>query len=81
MNSINNVENVLDEYYNVLCERNDSNRVVITPEYIDSHLQQLEDVVRLFTLYPDYLIDIITPKDSFFRLYFYQRKLLRVWMR
>ena len=81
MNSINNVENVLDEYYNVLYERNDSNRVVITPEYIDSHLQQLEDVVRLFTLYPDYLIDIITPKDSFFRLYFYQRVFLRVCMR
>ena len=41
MNSINNVENVLDEYYNVLCERNDSNRVVITPEYIDSLFQTL----------------------------------------
>ena len=38
-------------------------------------------MVTLFTLYPDYLIDVITPADSFFKLYFYQRIFLRVCMR
>lgn len=38
-------------------------------------------MVTLFTLYPDYLVDVITPADSFFKLYFYQRIFLRVCMR
>lgn len=76
-----NLDNILDEYYNVLLERNDEENVVITPEYIDEHRQQMEDMVRLFTLYPDYLIDVITPKTSYFKLYFYQRLFLRVCMR
>ena len=81
MNSGNELELILDEYYDVLLERNDEDNIVITPSYIDSHRQQMEDIVTLFTLYPDYLIDVITPKDSFFKLFFYQRIFLRVCMR
>ena len=69
----NNLDQILDEYYDVILERNDLNKIVITPEYVDTHRQEMEDMVRLFTLYPDYLIDAITPKDSFFKLFFYQR--------
>ncbi len=81
MNSNSELENILDEYYEVLLERNDEDNIVITPSYIDTHRQQMEDIVTLFTLYPDYLIDVITPKDSFFKLFFYQRIFLRVCMR
>ena len=77
----NNLDQILDEYYDVILERNDLNKIVITPEYVDTHRQEMEDMVRLFTLYPDYLIDAITPKDSFFKLFFYQRIFLRVGMR
>ena len=70
MNSNSELENILDEYYEVLLERNDEDNIVITPSYIDTHRQQMEDIVTLFTLYPDYLIDVITPKDSFFKLFF-----------
>lgn len=77
----NNLDQILDEYYDVILERNDLNKIVITPEYVDTHRQEMEDMVRLFTLYPDYLIDVITPKDSFFKLFFYQRVFLRVGMR
>jgi hypothetical protein len=76
-----NLDNVLDEYYKVLLERNDEDNVVITPAYVDEHREQMEEMVRLFTLYPDYLLDVITPKTSFFKLYFYQRVFLRVCMR
>ena len=56
-------------------------QIVITPQYVEDNRQWFEDMVRLFTLYPDYLVDVITPADSFFKLYFYQRIFLRVCMR
>ena len=80
MNS-NNIEQVLDEYYNTFLERNDMSQIVITPDYVEQHRDTMEKMVTLFTLYPDYLVDAITPGDSFFKLYFYQRLFLRVCMR
>lgn len=77
----NNLEEFLDEYYDTIIERNDLDRIVITPQYVDTHREWMEEMVRLFTLYPDYLIDVITPSSSFFKLYFYQRVFLRVGMR
>ena len=81
MNSNNELEQFLDEYYNVILERNDEDRVVITPAYVDLHRKEMEDMITLFTLYPDYLIDVITPTNSYFKLFFYQRLFLRVCMR
>ena len=75
------IEAFLDEYYEVIQERNDFNKIVITPQYVDAHREEMEEMVRIFTLYPDYLIDLITPENSFFKLYFYQRVFLRVGMR
>lgn len=80
MNS-NSIEQVLDEYYNTFLERNDMSQIVITPDYVEQHRDMMERMVTLFTLYPDYLVDAITPGDSFFKLYFYQRLFLRVCMR
>lgn len=80
MNS-NSIENILDEYYNTFLERNDMSQIVITPDYVEQHRDTMEKMVTLFTLYPDYLVDAITPGDSFFKLYFYQRLFLRVCMR
>ena len=76
-----NIEQFLDKYYNTILERNDMSQVVITPQYVEEHRQWFEDVVRLVTLYPDYLIDFITPENSYFKLFFYQRLFLRVCMR
>ena len=76
-----NLDNFLDEYYDVILERNDEEKVVITPDYINEHQKEMEAMVTLFTLYPDYLIDVITPHDSYFKLFFYQRVFLRVCMR
>ena len=81
MNSNNELEQFLDDYYNIILERNDEDRVVITPAYVDLHRQEMEDMITLFTLYPDYLIDVITPTNSYFKLFFYQRLFLRVCMR
>ena len=35
MNSNNELEQFLDDYYNIILERNDEDRVVITPAYVD----------------------------------------------
>ena len=56
-------------------------QIVITPDYVEQHRDMMEQMVTLFTLYPDYLVDAITPGDSYFKLYFYQRLFLRVCMR
>lgn len=80
MNS-SSIENMLDKYYNTFLERNDMAQIVITPDYVEQNREKMENMVRIFTLYPDYLIDVITPGDSFFKLYFYQRIFLRVCMR
>ena len=45
----------LDKHYNIIMERNDMNRVVITPQYVEDNRQWFEEMVRIFTLYPDYL--------------------------
>lgn len=76
-----NIEQFLDKYYNTVLERNDMSQVVITPQYIEENREWFENMVRLITLYPDYLIDFITPENSYFKLYFYQRLFLRVCMR
>ena len=80
MNS-SKVDTILNEYYSTFMERNDMAQVVVTPQYVEDHRQEMEDMVRLFTLYPDYLVDVITPGDSYFKLFFYQRIFLRVCMR
>ena len=76
-----NIEQFLDKYYNTVLERNDMSQVVITPQYVEENREWFENMVRLITLYPDYLIDFITPENSYFKLYFYQRLFLRVCMR
>ena len=80
MNS-NNIEKLLDKYYGTFLERNDMAQIVITPQYVEDNREKMKNMVRIFTLYPDYLIDVITPTDSYFKLYFYQRLFLRVCMR
>ena len=80
MNS-NKIDGILNSYYSTFMERNDMAQVVVTPQYVEDHRQEMEDMVRIFTLYPDYLVDVITPGESSFKLFFYQRIFLRVCMR
>ena len=59
-----NIEQFLDKYYNTVLERNDMSQVVITPQYVEENREWFENMVRLITLYPDYLIDFITPENT-----------------
>jgi hypothetical protein len=54
---------------------------LITPERIEKNRELYENICSKFTAYGDLFVDLITPVDSNFELYFYQRIFLRACMR
>ena len=55
--------------------------VILNESYLEEHFQEIGDVMSIFTAYPDIYLDTITPSDSSFSLFFYQRITLRALMR
>ena len=55
--------------------------VVLSKERIEKQRKLYEAICTKFTAYPDLFIDMITPVDSGFELYFYQRIFLRACLR
>lgn len=55
--------------------------VVLTKDKVENIRDLIEKYVQFFTVYPDIFLDLITPAESKFHLYFYQRIYLRACMR
>ena len=55
--------------------------VILNENYLHTNLNNIGDVMSIFTAYPDIYLDIIKPQDSSFTLFFYQRITLRALMR
>ena len=55
--------------------------VILTKDRIEGNRELYEKYCNYFTVYPDLFIDLITPSDSNFKLYEYQRLFLRACMR
>lgn len=55
--------------------------VVATEEFLRKNFDNIGDMLSTFTAYPDIFLDFITPEDSNFGLFFYQRVTLRAIMR
>ena len=55
--------------------------VVLTTETVERNRELFERYGDYFLSYPDVFIDLITPKASNFRLFFYQRIFLRAALR
>ena len=55
--------------------------VVATEEFLRKNFDNLGEMLSIFTAYPDVFLDFITPEDSNFGLFFYQRVTLRSIMR
>ena len=53
----------------------------LTEDFILKNLEPIKKLLGIFTVYPDLYIDLITPVESHFQLYFYQRIFLRACMR
>lgn len=50
---------------------------IITPQKINKNFNQLGKALNTLLAYPDLVVDIITPQESQFHLFFYQRIILR----
>ena len=55
--------------------------VVLSEEYLRQHKEEIGKTMSFFTAYPDLFLDLITPEDEKFQLFFYQRIFLRAAMR
>lgn len=55
--------------------------VVITPSFLERNEELIQNYIQLFTAYPDVFLDLITPENSSFGLFPYQRIFLRACMR
>lgn len=55
--------------------------VVLTEDYLKSNYYHLGNIIGIFTAYPDLYLDVISPTDDDFDLFFYQRIALRAIMR
>lgn len=55
--------------------------VVITPQFLEKNIELLNNCIQIFSAYPDIFLDLITPLESNFGLFPYQRIFLRACMR
>ena len=55
--------------------------VVVNEDYLKKNKKQLGHMFSIFSAYPDIFLDFITPVNSNFTLFFYQRIVLRAIMR
>ena len=55
--------------------------VVLTKDFFVRNFEQIGKLFSEFSAYPDIFLDLITPEDSNFHLFFYQRITLRALMR
>ena len=78
----NNLDEFIDAYHHMYSERNDINRIVVTPDYVMENWDNITYAMRILYLYPDYFIDIVKRKNTYLQqLFFYQRVFLRVLTR
>lgn len=55
--------------------------VVLNEEYLEKNMENIGNAMSIFSAYPDVFLDFITPSESNFKLFFYQRITLRAVMR
>lgn len=78
----NRLDSFINAYHHMYSERNDINRVVVTPDYVMKNWDNITYAMRILYLYPDYFIDIVKKKNTYLReIFFYQRFFLRVMAR
>lgn len=53
----------------------------LTKKEVDKNRDKWEYIMNFFMCYPDYFVDLITPKASHFHLFFFQRMILRAMSR
>lgn len=75
------LEPELQEYMNFINDVDLAGTSILTPQKVDSHFEQIGDALNQLKAYPDVMVDLMTPQESSFSLFFYQRLILRSFAR
>ena len=75
------LEPEIQEYCNFINDIELAGQAILTPQKVDEHFEEIGEALNQLKVYPDILIDIITPVESKFNLYFFQRIFLRSFAR
>lgn len=75
------VDPEIEAYFNFLDEDDQDNTGFLTKKRVNQHFQEVGEYLNYFIAYPDYFVDLITPKSSHFRLFFFQRIMIRCMAR
>ena len=67
----------VEDYINFLEADEQENTGFLTKKRIDEHFQECGEMLNLFMVYPDRFVDLIIPHDSHFKLFFFQRLMIR----
>lgn len=67
----------IEEYINFLDSDEQDSSGFVTKKRINENFEKCGEMLNLFMCYPDMFVDLITPKSSFFHLYFFQRIMIR----
>lgn len=71
------IEPEIQEYLDFIGDADMIGDNIITPNKINKNFDKVGQALNMLLAYPDMLVDLITPEDSKFHLYFYQRIILR----
>lgn len=67
----------IQEYISFMSDDEVDNTGFLTKKRINEHFNEVGEMLNLFMVYPDRLIDLLTPKSSHFHLFAFQRIILR----
>ena len=75
------LDDALFAYIDAIEGKSIQNEYILNTERVDENFQNYGEAIDFFMSYPDVFLDIITPKDSKFSLFPFQRVSLRAKMR
>ena len=67
----------VEDYINFLEADEQENTGFLTKKRIDEHFKECGEMLNLFMVYPDRFVDLIIPHESHFKLFFFQRLMIR----
>lgn len=73
----NYIDPEIEEYFNFLDADEQEQTGFLNKKRVRANFQKCGEMLDLFQQYPDKFIDLITPKESAFHLFFFQRLILR----
>lgn len=69
------------EYQNFLNGIDKVGSSILTPAKVQEHFNEIGEALNFLIVYPDIFVDVMTPTDAVFNLFFYQRLILRSFAR